>query len=191
MLTIRIQNQRLSNLLEICGQSSDPTGRYVRARADIKAPIARKTQLGLYLGRLRARPYGNHTAHLKHPNPDCPQYLDCTPPPTNSMSHVLALINEYIWVDDDIDTYPSRNNTFLDPATPSLVSVSATIRAHDTIWLYYGDKYDWDHVLWDLVTNAITVISDILTIYNTPNPLGPRLLASSHHHCPQRAHVNV
>ena len=167
MQTIRVQTQRLSNLLEICGTSDDTTGRYVRARADIKAPIARKTQLGLYLGHLRDQPHGKHAAHLPHPNPDCPQYLDCTPPTANSMPHILALMNEYIWVDDDIDTYPSRNNTFLDFTIPSLISVSATIRALDTLWLYYGDKYDWDHLLWELVTNAISVISDILTAYTT------------------------
>ena len=166
--TIRTQVQRLDNILEIF--TSDTAGRAVRAKATNKHTIATDYQLGLYVGHIRDHSYGLHDALLNHLDPDCHQHLDCTPPDSNSTAHILAMINEYIWLDDDIDPYPLRNNTRFDIAIPNLVKASKPIRPSSTLWLYYGELYNWDHLKWELVAHAIDIAEAVLLAYNTPTP---------------------
>jgi hypothetical protein len=94
------------------------------------------------------------------------------PPDIASTAHILALLNEYIWVDDDLDTYPLQNNVTFDPVIPTLLTVSKTIRPADTLWLYYGDQYDWDHLKWDTPLMSSQPCSQPTPTYSMSPPTG-------------------
>jgi hypothetical protein len=123
------------------------------------------TSLGLYVGIIRRQHYGHHDIHLNHLDPDGNTFIDGTPPGTNSTAHILSMLNEYIWVDDDMDELPTRNNVTIDPEIPTHLFANRYISQHSELTVSYGADYDWDHVKWTLVSNIIKVIREALAEY--------------------------
>ena len=162
MAIIRAQTQRFDHLMEIVGSAEDPVGKRVHSKRNIKAG----TQLGLYTGQIRDRNYGKHDIHLNHQDRDGTRYIDGTPPHSNSTAHMLSMMNEYIWLENDLDREPSRNSVTMDDKVPTALFANRFIPATAEMTVYYGEDYCWRHVKWHLIENILSVITgDILLSY--------------------------
>ena len=78
------------------------------------------------------------------------------------------MINEYLWVEDDVDSLPSpfRNNVSMSRGTdnPTRIQVNRDVTKNEEAYMFYGEEYNWDTFKFDHIANLVTVISRIWNI---------------------------
>ena len=133
----------------------------VRARQNIPP----HTSLGYYTGNITNTHIGNHTMQIKHE--DTVILVDGTPRTTDvDRERTLSYINEHIHVQNDTDDFPTHGNNVIMKPTGELVTHHEAIKKGQTLYMFYGDSFDWSDLISPLIPHLIRTTQHILQLSN-------------------------
>ena len=126
-----------------------------------KRRLLPNTSLGLYAGHITNTTHGQHTMQVRHEGQDI--LIDATPRHTQDHERFLGHLNEYIYVDDDADDIPTKNNVVMKP-NGEFITHSKPILTGTPLTVFYGVEYDWHALICPLIKHTADTLENILTL---------------------------